>query len=69
MQWNGGDTAYRLINQWCEGRVRVSGTDLILQETGRTMRIPLGDYIVQTDPVTFHWFTEEEMHDLYAKLA
>lgn len=68
VQWVGGEIAHTFINKWTDGRTRMSGTDLIIQSTGQTERVELGDYIVKTGEGSFHQYTYDELADIYTKV-
>jgi hypothetical protein len=69
LRWDGGDLNFQVMSKWTDGRVRKSGTDLILQEPGNTARVELGDYIVCKNPVSYYTYTAEQLEDAYVEIV
>lgn len=69
LRWDGGDLNFKVMSKWTDGRVRKSGTDLILKEPGNTARVELGDYVVCTNPVSYYAYTSEQLDDKYVAIS
>lgn len=67
-RWDGGSSNYKALTEWTGGRIRLSGTTLILQTPDRTETVELGSYIVKTDSSSFYSYSFADLEDIYVEV-